>query len=128
MRDSSAPDDTPPPLALEGVLVAAPADRVRIVVEPHCFDLNPEDVIDVEELPPPPGLVTVHGCAARLSLVAGARLLGVTPAAPYRDKLWRGREPFSLMTRSVQRVVVGDERFRRLEAEFYRAAGLAEDT
>ena len=61
-------------LNVEALLLAAPTDRVRFVLDPWWLEIPADDVLDAELLPAPPGLLSERAQLARLTLRAGFRV------------------------------------------------------
>ncbi len=112
-------------IVVEALLVQAPDDCVRLILEPYCLELRLADVLSLEELPPPPGLIEGSAIPARVTLRPGAGLLRIGGAEAYREVLWTRRVPFALATR---RAVLFDEQpeMRQRERAFFAARGLSE--
>jgi hypothetical protein len=113
------------PIIVEALLVKAPGGRVRIILEPYCLELELEDVLALEELPAPASLIEGSAIPARVTLKPGARVLRISPAAPYREVLWKRRVPFALATRPT---VIFDAplEMKRRENAFFAARGLSD--
>ncbi|HXU70403.1 MAG TPA: hypothetical protein VN947_13795 [Polyangia bacterium] len=106
-----------PPLVLEGLLVAAPPGRVRLVIDDTVLELDRRDVVDIAERPSPPDLVADQAIAARVTFCPAPRLLNVTSARKYRELLWSSREPFVLASRGPVDFAYPAE-YRRAEEAF----------
>lgn len=111
------------PIQFEALLVKAENGYIRAILEPYCLEWIAEDVLDVEELPPPEGLIEGSAIAARVTLKPAARMTRITPSAAYRPHLWRKRLPFALATRTE--VIFDDQpAMKRAEQKFFAARGL----
>jgi len=114
------------PILMEGLLVQAQDGRARVILAPYCLDFEMDDVLDIEELPPPADLVPEKSIPVRVKIKSGARLLQISSADPYQDALWRRRTPFALARQS--KLAPDHSEMKKREAEFFRARGLAEQT
>lgn len=114
------------PIVVEALLVKGEGEDVRVILEPYCLDVDVADVVQVEELPLPPGIAAGGAIAARVTLKPGARLRRLGSADAYRDVLWRRAIPFPLATRAVVDVEVADDGMREREKAFFAARGLEE--
>ena len=114
------------PIVIEALLVKGEGREVRVILEPYCLDVDVDDVVQVEEMPLPPGIAAGTAIAARVTLRPGASLRGLGSADPYRDLLWRRAIPFALATRAVVDVEVTDDGMREREKAFFAARGLKE--
>lgn len=111
-------------MIVEGLLVQAPSGRVRLILGHYCFDFEDEDIVDVDELPPPPGLIEGSAIPARVTINVGARLFQIRSSEPYSSVLFRHVTPFVFASRS-QEPAPGDESFLRArETEFFNRRGL----
>jgi hypothetical protein len=111
------------PIVVEALLVKAPDECVRMILEPYCLDFDLADVLDVEELAAPSDLIAGSAIPARVKLKAGARLLRISLAAPYREVLWKHRIPFALATRPTV-VFDAQPEMKKREDAFFDARGL----
>jgi hypothetical protein len=111
------------PIIIEALLVTGEGERVRVILGSYYLDIEVDDVIDLEEMPLPDGVVEGSAIAARVTLKPGARLQGVGSATAYRDLLYRGR-PFALTTRPT--VVFAVDSMKAREDAFFAARGLKE--
>jgi hypothetical protein len=116
-------EDCMDPVIFEALLVKAPGKRVRVILAPYCLDFEIADVLDVEELLLPTGLIEGSAIPARVKLKPGARLLKISSADPYGDALWKRRIPFALATRSTL-IFDAQSEMKRRENDFFRARGL----
>jgi hypothetical protein len=114
------------PIVVEALLVKGEGEDVRVILEPYCLDVGVDDVVQVEELPLPPGIAAGGAIAARVTLKPGARLRRLGSADAYRDVLWRRAIPFPLAARAVVDVEVADDGMRERENAFFAARGLEE--
>ena len=103
---------------LDGFLLRAVDNQIRFVTGHLCLEFDPADIVAVEELPLTEGIRMGIAVPARLSLRAGASLLGVYSSEPYRDLLCTGRKPFVFATRTNPCEVAASNRFHQLEEEF----------
>jgi hypothetical protein len=107
-----------PALRLTGLLLPAPAARVRLAVGEQVFEFEVGDIASVsprDDDRSPTGAVV-------LDLRSGARLYGVYPASSYRELL-RGRRPFALSVRPDQSVPTTG-RFAAMERDYLERRGL----
>ncbi len=44
------------PIIIEALLVRGEGEHVRVILEPYCLDFQADDVLDLEEVPLPPGI------------------------------------------------------------------------
>ena len=112
-------------IVVESLVVQAPGDRVRLILEPYCLEFDLADLQKLEELPAPAGLIEGSAIAARVTLVPGARVLRISPSAPYREALWERRLPFALATRPAV-IFEAQAPMRQREVEFFAARGLSD--
>lgn len=112
-------------IVIEALLVRGENDQVRVILGPYCLDFDADDVVNLEEVPLPSGLAEGHAIAARVTLKAGARLLGMGSSDVYRNVLWRREVPFSLATRPTA-VFKADAAMKQREDAFFSARGLTE--
>jgi hypothetical protein len=113
------------PIIVEGLLVQAEGEHVRLILEPYCLDFDIDDLLDVRELPWPAGLIEGTAIPARVTLKPGARVLQLASAVAYRDVLWERRLPFALATRRTSTFDVQPVMKQR-EDTFFAARGLKE--
>jgi hypothetical protein len=114
------------PIVIEAFLVRGEDEDVRVILEPYCLDFAMDDVIQVEELPLPPGIGAGKAIAARVTLTPGARLRRLGSAEPYRFALWSREIPFALATRPVVDFELTAGGMTERENAFFAARGLAE--
>ena len=114
------------PIIVEALLVQAPGERVRLILDPYCLEFELEDVLDLEELPAPTGLAEGSAIPARVTLKPGARVLRISPAAAYREVLWQRRLPFALATRPTL-IFEAQAEMRKREVAFFAARGLSDE-
>ena len=86
------------PIIIEALLVRGEDEHVRVILGPYCMDFDAEDVLGLEEVPLPAGVVEGSAIAARVTLRTGARLLGLGSSSSYREVLWNRGLPFALAT------------------------------
>jgi hypothetical protein len=110
---------------IEALLVKGENDQIRVILGPYCLDFEAGDVVDLEEMPLPSGVIEGAAIAARVTLGSGARLVGIGSADAYRDVLWRREIPFSLATRQIA-VFKADAAMKERENAFFAARGLRE--
>lgn len=112
-------------IVVEALLVQAPGGCVRLILEPYCLEFRLADVLSLEELAPPPGLIEGAALPARVTLRPGAGVQRIAGVEPYRELLWKRRVPFALATR---RAVLFDEQpeMRQRERAFFAARGLSD--
>lgn len=110
-------------IQFEALMVQAEKDCVRVILDPFCLEWLAEDVLDVEELPPPEGLIAGSAIPARVTLRAGARMTRLAPSSAYRSLLWKERLPFALVTRT-EAIPCDDSTLTAAEDEFFAARGL----
>jgi hypothetical protein len=113
------------PIVVEALLVKAPGERVRIVLDPYCLEFELGEVLDLEELPSPTGLIEGSAIPARVTLRPGARVLRISSAAAYREALWKHRVPFALATRP-NLIFDAQSEMKRREDAFFAARGLSD--
>jgi hypothetical protein len=113
------------PIVIEALLVAGEGESVRVLLGPYCLDVDAGDVMALDELPLPDGLIEGSAIAGRLTLKPGARLLRLGAADAYRKVLWRQALPFALATRPEILWQV-DSAMQAREREFFAARGLTE--
>jgi hypothetical protein len=111
------------PIVIESLIVKTSDSRVRVLLGDHCLDFNPDDVLGLEELPPPGGLIPGSAVFARISIRAGARLMGMVSAKDYQPILWAWRNPFVFATRTVLHKWENED-FGVQEQDFYRLRGI----
>jgi hypothetical protein len=116
-------EDRVDPIIIEALLVTGGCERVRVILGSYYLDVEADDVLDLEEMPLPDGVVPGSAIAARVTLKPGARLQGVGSATAYRDALYRGL-PFALTTRPT--VVFAADSMKVREDAFFAARGLKE--
>jgi hypothetical protein len=106
-------------LSVEGLLLRAGGDRdrLRLLVNNLCLELDSADVISAGEIIDEEGSQPCFGIHVMLSLRKGARLLGISSGAHLAD-FWAGQRPFSLSARSGPREFFSSPRFRELEKSF----------
>lgn len=122
MADSEAGDEG---FAVEGILVAGPPGRVRLVIDQVVIDIEEEDVVEAGELPAPPGLIARLAQPVRLRLRDGARLRGAGSATAYAGAVWEKGELFALRTRRSEPGWEMSESYRRLERAFFAGYGFS---
>jgi hypothetical protein len=113
------------PIIFEALLVQAQAECLRVILGPYCLEFAAADVDDVQELPPPAGLVEGSAIAARVTLQAGARVMRIASAGAYHALLWKHRLPFALASRP-NLIFDSQPAMRRAEEAFFAARGLRE--
>jgi hypothetical protein len=110
-------------LVVEGLLVKAPPQRVRIILAPYCLEFDCDDVVSIIELPLPEQIIPGRAIAVRVELVACARLLRIALADSYDAFLWKRPVPFGIATRRPP-TLENQQRIRQLEEAFKSANGL----
>lgn len=113
------------PIVIEALLVAGEEESVRVILGPYCLDVDADDVLTLEELPLPDGLIEGSAIAGRVTLKPGARLRRLGSADPYRKVLWHQALPFALATRP-EILFETDSAMQAREHEFFAARGLTE--
>ena len=113
------------PIVIETLLVAGEGDCVRVILGPYCLDFDADEVLNLEEMALPCGVIEGSAIAGRVTLKAGARLLGISSADCYRDVLWSHAVPFALAVRSTAIFEV-DRTLKEREEAFFAARGLTE--
>jgi hypothetical protein len=114
------------PIVVEALLVKGEGKDVRVILEPYYLDFDVDDVIQVEELPLPPGIAAGRAIAARVTLKPGACLRRLGSADAYRGVLWRRAIPFALATRPVVDFELAADGMSERENAFFATRGLRE--
>lgn len=112
------------PVIIEALLVSGEAGRIRVILGSYCLDFETDDVLDLEEMPLPIGVIAGSAIAARVTLKPGARLMALGSATVYRNVLWHRGLPFALATRPA--VVFTTDSMKEREDAFFAARGLTE--
>jgi hypothetical protein len=113
------------PIIIEALLVRGEGEHVRVILGPYCLDFEADEVLNLEEVPLPCGVIEGSAIAARVPLKPGARLLGLGSADAYREVLWNRDLPFALVTRPPE-IFEWDLGLTEREAAFFAARGLKE--
>ena len=113
------------PIMVEALLVQAPGERVRLILDPYCLEFELADVLEVEELPAPADLVQGSAIPARVTLKPGARVMRISPATAYAEVLWQRRLPFALATRPTL-IFEAQADMKKREAAFFAARNLSD--
>jgi hypothetical protein len=113
------------PIIIEALLVRGEDEHVRVILGPYCLDFDADDVLGLEEVPLPAGVVEGSAIAGRVTLKPGARLLGLGSSNSYREVLWNRGLPFALATRRTVIFEV-DTAMKEREDVFFAARGLKE--
>jgi hypothetical protein len=104
-------------LCVEGLLLRAGNDRIRLLINNLCLELNSADVISVKEISDDEGSQPHFGIHVMLLLKKGAHLLDIF-SGEHLANFWTGRRPFSLSARSSPRELRSSPKFRALEKSF----------
>lgn len=114
------------PITIESLVVKSPDSLVRVLLGEHCLDFHPDDVLDLQELPRPDGLIPGSAVLARISLRSGAALMGIASGKAYQPLLWDWPQPFCLATRPT-RMACGENDMAEQERAFFRQRGIRVD-
>ena len=112
-------------IVLDGLIVRAPADRIRLVTNELCLDFDRASVVHIEEVKPPNGVNTKLAAAVRVFLQRGARILDISPSEFYRNLLYEGQQPFAVATRPSKIQALPSPIFLELEREKESPASLS---
>ena len=119
-RGAVRPEPMRSSFTIEGELVRREGgddtDTVSLLMSPYLLEFRLEDVLDVEELAPAPGLRTDRAASARVTLRAEARLLDVSAGKRAEALVFEKITPFSVCSREGAGCEIRQERFQRMEA------------
>ena len=110
------------PIVIEALVVRGEGDHVRLILGSYCLDFETDDVLALDEVPLPSGVIEGTAIAAQVTLKPAARLLRVGSSSDYQDVLWNRRLPFALATRPT--VTFDMNSMQQRENAFLGARGL----
>ena len=111
---------------IEGFLVGGDDNVLQVIMPPYLLELVRADVRRIEELPALPQQDVAFCIAARLTLVAGARLHAMHSARDLDASMWASRRPFAMATRPPRPPMVGEADYAERERRYFLALGLEE--
>ncbi len=117
----TSPSEVEP--SLTGLLLPSSRGRVRLVIGDQVLEFSQQDIVSARLCEGDDILVGT----VELTLLEGARVLGVYPARPFREFL-RGRRPFAFSARDETAArSTSSARYDELEHDYLTRRGLLPD-
>jgi hypothetical protein len=117
----ASPSEVEP--TLTGLLLPSSRDRVRLAIGDQVLELSQQDIVSARLCEGDDILVGT----VELTLLVGAKVLGVYPARPFRELL-RGRRPFAFSARDEAAARSrSSARYDELEHDYLTRRGLLSD-